>query len=69
LTCYQCGQTVAEKRPYGGICRWCGKAFCWRHGGITGTLCHEHNRTAMLISVAIVLLLLLATFIGIAIVT
>jgi hypothetical protein len=63
-TCYRCGQPIADKRPYGGICRWCGKAFCWEHGDIHGTLCREHNRTAMLIAVATILLLLPVGFIS-----
>lgn len=35
--CYRCGE------PLNGVCRWCGRSFCRRHGTVGEMLCRPHQ--------------------------
>jgi len=46
--CYACGDAVT------GVCRFCGRFFCPRHGSTGQMLCQPHNVGCLAVWVAVI---------------
>ena len=56
--CYRCGQ------PMKGVCRFCGKFFCYMHGGPGMLLCQRHWRITAAVGLVVTLVLIAGTLIA-----